>query len=195
MLPSPTMRSASGFRRFITLAILAIVIALPTAARAQEPSPSNAAKARSLVDAAIKMTNSDQAIALLWQATDIDPTLEDSYVYLGLYYNSRSDFANVVKVYQKLVKYNPNQASAYLNIGEAYMSFSPPRAGDALVYYRKAYEVDPKNTFAALRIGQIIAQTGNKDEAIKFLQQALADKKNPSVAQQAEKSLRDMNAL
>lgn len=189
------MRSASGFRRFITLAILAIAIALPIVARAQEPSPSNAAKARSLVDAAIKMTNSDQAIKLLWQATDIDPTLEDSYVYLGLYYNSRSDFANVVKVYQKLVKYNPNLASAYLNIGEAYMSFSPPRAGDALVYYRKAYEVDPKNTFAALRIGQIIAQTGNKDEAIKFLQQALADKKNPSVAQQAEKSLRDMNAL
>lgn len=170
------------------------MLAQPGSARAQDSS-SNAAKARSLVDAAIKMTNSDEAVKLLWQATDIDPTLEDSYVYLGLYYNSRSDFANVVKVYQKLVKYNPNQTSAYLNIGEAYMSFSPPRMGDALVYYRKAYEVDPKNTFAALRIGQILAQNGNHDDAVKYLRQALADTANPSVSSQAEKTLHDMNAL
>ena len=90
------------------------------------------------------MSDSDAAVKLLWQATDIDPTDEDAYVYLGLYYNSRSDFDNVVKVYQKLVKYQPNQVSAYLNIGEAYMSFSPPKTDDALVYYRKAYEFDPE---------------------------------------------------
>jgi len=194
MRSSATMRSYFCFRHFLAIGVLALAIAIPAFARAQDSS-SNAAKARSLVDAAIKMTNSDEAVKLLWQATDIDPTLEDSYVYLGLYYNSRSDFANVVKVYQKLVKYNPNQASAYLNIGEAYMSFSPPRAGDALVYYRKAYEVDPKNTFAALRIGQILAQNGSHDEAVKFLRQALADTSNPSVSSQAEKTLRDMNAL
>jgi tetratricopeptide (TPR) repeat protein len=188
------MRSVSIFRRLTALVVLAIAIALPARALAQD-STSNAAKARSLVDAAIKMTNSDEAVKLLWQATDIDPTLEDAYVYLGLYYNSRSDFADVIKVYQKLVKYNPNQASAYLNIGEAYMSLTPPRAGDALVYYRKAYDVDPKNTFAALRIGQILAQNGNHDEAVKFLRQALADTSNPSVSSQAEKTLRDMNAL
>lgn len=194
MHPSATMRSVSIFRRLTALVVLAIAIALPARALAQD-STSNAAKARSLVDAAIKMTNSDEAVKLLWQATDIDPTLEDAYVYLGLYYNSRSDFADVIKVYQKLVKYNPNQASAYLNIGEAYMSLTPPRAGDALVYYRKAYDVDPKNTFAALRIGQILAQNGNHDEAVKFLRQALADTSNPSVSSQAEKTLRDMNAL
>ncbi len=194
MRPFPTMRSVFRFRQIMTLAMLALALALPSLARAQDSS-SNQAKARSLVDAAIKMTNSDEAVKLLWQATDIDPTLEDSYVYLGLYYNSRSDFANVVKVYQKLVKYNPSQTSAYLNIGEAYMSFSPPRTGDALVYYRKAYEVDPKNTFAALRIGQILAQNGNHDDAVKYLRQALADTANPSVSSQAEKTLHDMNAL
>ncbi|MHB8381206.1 MAG: tetratricopeptide repeat protein [Candidatus Binataceae bacterium] len=188
------MRPVFRFRQFFAFALIAITLALPARARGQD-SDSNAAKARSLVDAAIKMTNSDEAVKLLWQATDIDPTLEDSYVYLGLYYNSRSDFANVVKVYQKLVQYNPKQTSAYLNIGEAYMSFTPPRTGDALIYYRKAYEVDPKNTFAALRIGQILAQNGNHDDAVKFLRQALADTTNPSVSSQAETTLRDMNAL
>ena len=142
------------------------------------------------------MSDSDAAVKLLWQATDIAPADEDAYVYLGLYYNSRSDFDNVVKVYQKLVKYQPNQVSAYLNIGEAYMSFSPPKTDDALVYYRKAYQIEPNNSFAALRIGELLAQTGQRDDALKYLKIALGDSaKNPTVASEAEKTLKQMGAL
>ena len=57
---------------------------------ASSAAQSNTIKAHALVDAAINMTNSDQAVRLLWQATDVDPTLEEPYVYLALYYNSRS---------------------------------------------------------------------------------------------------------
>jgi tetratricopeptide (TPR) repeat protein len=179
--------------KLIPAAILTLVVALPVAAHAQD---SNTAKARALVDAAIKMSDSDAAVKLLWQATDIAPTDEEAYIYLGLYYNSRSDFTDVVKVYQKLVKYQPNQVSAYLNIGEAYMSFSPPKTDDALVYYRKAYEIDPKNTFAALRIGELLAQNGQRDDAMKYLRIALGDSaKNPTVASEAEKTLKQMGAL
>jgi tetratricopeptide (TPR) repeat protein len=176
------------------VAILTLALAvLPVIARAQD---SNTAKARALVEAAIKMTDSDAAVKLLWQATEIDPTFEDAYVYLGLYYDSRSDHADVIKVYQKLIKYQPKQISAYLNIGEAYMSFSPPKTDDALVYYRKAYEIDPKNPFAALRIGQLLAQTGNHDDALKYLKIALSDSaKNPAVSAEAEKTLKQMGAL
>jgi tetratricopeptide (TPR) repeat protein len=179
----------------LTLAVVLMLalVSFPFSARSQD---ANAAKARALVDAAIKMSDSDAAVKLLWQATEIDPTLDDAYVYLGLYYNSRSDFDNVVKVYQKLIKYQPNQVSAYLNIGEAYMSFSPPKTDDALVYYRKAYEIDPKNTFAALRIGELLAQNGNRDDALKYLRIALGDSaKNPTVASEAEKTLKQMGAL
>ena len=187
------MRDRTALKPLTLAAVLMLAIAFPLYARAQD---ANALKARALVDAAIKMSDSDAAVKLLWQATDIDPADEDAYVYLGLYYNSRSDFANVVKVYQKLVKYQPKQVSAYLNIGEAYMSFSPPKTDDALVYYRKAYEVDPKNTFAALRIGQLLAQTGQHDEALKFLKIALGDSaKNPTIASEAEKTLKQMGAL
>lgn len=165
----------------------------PAMARADE---ANAAKARSLVDAAINMTDSQQAVKLLWQATNIDPTLEDAYVYLGLYYNSRSQFDQVVAVYQKLIKYEPNSVSAYLNIGEAYMSFSPPKASEALPYYQKAYKLDPTSTFAALRIGEILAQQGNRTDAIRYLNQAAADSaKNPSAAAEARKVLGDIGAL
>ncbi len=153
------MRDRTALKSLTVAAVLLFALAsLPFPARAQD---ANATKARALVDAAIKMSDSDAAVKLLWQATDIDPTLDDAYVYLGLYYNSRSDFANVVKVYQKLIKYQPNQVSAYLNIGEAYMSFSPPKADDALVYYRKAYQIDPTNTFAALRMGNCSRRPGS----------------------------------
>ncbi len=188
------MRDRTALKPLILVAVLILAIAsFPFSARSQD---ANAAKARALVDAAIKMSDSDAAVKLLWQATDIAPADEDAYVYLGLYYNSRSDFTNVVKVYQKLVKYQPKQVSAYLNIGEAYMSFSPPKTDDALVYYRKAYEIDPKNTFAALRIGQLLAQNGQRDDALKYLKIALGDSaKHPTVASEAEKTLKQMGAL
>lgn len=172
-------------------AFLLVLIFPIAAARAQD----NAAKARAMVNSAIQMTNSDEAVKLLWQATEIDPTLEDPYVYLGVYYNSRSDFASMVKVYQKLVKYRPNEVSAYLNIGEAYMSFTPPRTQEALGYYQKAYALDPKNSWTALRIGEIFVQNGNREQATKYLREALADTKNPAASSEAERLLRQMGSL
>jgi tetratricopeptide (TPR) repeat protein len=176
----------------IFLAIL-LAIAAPAIAKADDAS---AAKARSLVDAAINMTDSQQAVKLLWQATDIDPTLEDPYIYLGLFYNSRSQFDQVVAVYKKLLKYEPNSVSAYLDIGEAYMSFTPPKAADALPYYQKAYQLDPTSSFAALRMGEIYAQLGNRDQAMHYLKQAAADStKSPAAAAEARKVLGDIGAM
>ena len=160
-------------------------------ARAQE---SNAAKAHALVDAAIKMTDSEKAVKLLWQATDIDPALEEPYVYLGMYYNSKQDFEDLAKVYQKMVKYQPNSVSAWLNIGEAYMSFTPPKTKEALPYYRKAYELDPHSSMAALRMGEIMAQEGDREQAIRYLHQAADDHANPSYAAEARKILIQMGA-
>ena len=156
----------------------------------------SASKARSLVEAAINMTDSQQAVKLLWQASDIDPTLEDPYVYLGLYYNSRSQFDQVVSVYKKLIKYQPTSVSAYLNIGEAYMSFTPPKASDALPYYQKAYQLDQSSAFAALRLGEVYAQMGNREQAAHYLNLAAADSsKNPAVAAEARKVLGDLGTM
>ncbi len=158
-------------------------------------SADNTAKARDLVAAAINMTDSNRAVALLWHATDLDPALEDAYVYLGLYYNSRSQFDRVVQVYQKLVKYHPKETSAWLNIGEAYMSFTPPRYDAALPYYLKAFELDSSSSFAALRIGQIYAEESNRAEALRYLRLAAGDRaKNPEIAQQADRLIRQIGS-
>ena len=140
------------------------------------------------------MTDSDRAVKLLWQATDLDPTLDEAYIYLGLYYNSRSDWDKLAAVYQKLIKYQPKSASAYFNIGEAYMSFSPPKFDAALPYYRQSFQLDPSNAYTALRIGEIYAQQNNRDEAIRYLKLASADRKNPTAAAEADKLIRQMSA-
>jgi tetratricopeptide (TPR) repeat protein len=174
---------------------LARVIA-PSGGAIARADEANAAKARSLVEAAINMTDSQQAVKLLWQASDIDPTLEDPYVYLGLYYNSRSQFDQVVSVYKRLIKYEPNSLSAYLNIGEAYMSFTPPRAADALPYYQKAFQIDQGSGFAALRLGEVYAQMGDREQAAHYLNQAMSKSaKNPAVAAEARKVMGDLGPM
>ncbi len=176
----------SGLPKSIAAAA-ALIFMTAVACWSQE---SNRAKAHALVDAAIQMSDTNQAVKLLWQATDIDPTLNDSYLYLALFYNSREDFAKVIEVYQKLVKYQPREASAYLNIGEAYMSLTPPNNREALASYKKAYEIDPHSAFAGLRIGQILAHQGDRAEAARYLKQAIADSgKNATVAAEAQKEL------
>ena len=198
--------------RFILLVLFSLLALVPLAplpaldatATSAASSPANAAvdtsdssplKARELVDAAINMTDSERAVKLLWQATTMDPTLEEAYLYLGLFYNSRSNFGKVVEVYQRLVKYQPRLVTAYLNIGEAYMSFSPPRFNDALPYYRKALELDSTSSFAELRIGEIYAQQGDKSQAVKYLRLASGDRtKNPGVAAEADRILHEIGA-
>ena len=175
------------------LFVLGLLAASATIARAQD---SNAAKAHALVDAAIKMTDSEKAVKLLWQATDIDPALEEPYIYLGMYYNSKQDFDDLAKVYQKLVKYQPNSVAAWLNIGEAYMSFTPQKLKEALPYFRRAYELDSHSTVAALRMGEIMVQVGDdREQAIRYLRQAAADDRaNRSYADRARKILSQMGA-
>jgi tetratricopeptide (TPR) repeat protein len=155
----------------------------------------NSVKAHELVAAAINMTDSERAVKLLWQATQLAPTLDEPYMYLALYYNSRSQFDKVVEVYQKLLKYQPSEATAYINIGEAYMSFSPPKFDAALPYYLKALQIEPGNAFAALRIGELYAQKGEpyRGEAVRYLNLARGDRsKNPTTAAEADKVLHEM---
>lgn len=184
----------SGSKSASLIAACAAALLLGVAQPAGADS-ANTAKARALVDAAIKMTDSERAVKLLRQASEIDPTFNEPYIYLGLFYNSRQDFAKVVEVYKQLVKYQPREVSAYLNIGEAYMSFSPPKLDEALVYYRKAYEIDPHSAFAALRIGELLARKGNRAEAIRYLTQANRHSSgNPPVAAEASKMLSELGS-
>jgi tetratricopeptide (TPR) repeat protein len=206
-------QSTATLGRFALIPVIAMVgiLAAQPAYSAPAPSPSmpsvsdaasyaagaDSLKAHELVAAAINMTDSERAVKLLWQATEIDPALDEPYMYLALYYDSRSQFDKVVEVYQKLLKYQPKEATAYINIGEAYMSFSPPKFDSALPYYLKALQLEPGNSFAALRAGEVYAQKGDayRSEALRYLNLARSDRsKNPTTAAEADRVLHEMGA-
>jgi tetratricopeptide (TPR) repeat protein len=206
-----------AMRKRVRLTLIPVMTALAAVAAAQPltaaPTPAtslpsvsdatsyaagaNGVKAHELVTAAINMTDSERAVKLLWQATEVDPTLDEPYMYLALYYNSRSQFDKVVEVYQKLLRYQPKEATAYINIGEAFMSFSPPKFDSALPNYLKALQLEPGNSFAALRIGEVYAQKGDpyRGEALRYLNLARSDRsKNPTAAAEADKILHQLGA-
>ncbi len=74
------------------------------------------------------------------------------------------------------------------------MSFTPPKTKEALPYYRKAYQLDSHSSMAALRMGEIMAQEGDREQAIRYLRQAAGDSANPSYAAEARKILTQMGA-
>src|SRR5689334_10715271 len=55
----------------------------PVSDAASYAAEANSAKAHELVAAAINMTDSERAVKLLWQATEIDPALDEPYMYLA----------------------------------------------------------------------------------------------------------------
>jgi tetratricopeptide (TPR) repeat protein len=207
---APTRRTIRLTLMLVITSLVGVVVAQPLTAAPTTPSSvppvsdagsyaagANSVKAHELVEAAINMTDSERAVKLLWQATELAPTLDEPYMYLALYYNSRSQFDKVVEVYQRLLKYQPGEATAYINIGEAYMSYSPPKFDSALPYYLKALQIEPGNSFAALRIGEVYAQKGDtyRGEALRYLNLARSDRsKNPTTASEADKVLHEMGA-
>jgi len=76
------------------------------------------------------------------------------------------------------------------------MSFTPPKAAEALPYYQKAYQLDQSSAFATLRLGEVYAQMGNREQAAHYLGLAAANSaKNPAVAAEARKVLGDLGAM
>jgi len=60
---------------------------------------------------------------------------------------------------------------------------------------RDRLELDPTSSFAALRLGEIYAQQGDKSQAVKFLGLASRDRtKNPGVAAEADRILHEIGA-
>jgi tetratricopeptide (TPR) repeat protein len=76
------------------------------------------------------------------------------------------------------------------------MSFTPPRAADALPYYQKAFQIDQGSGFAALRLGEVYAQMGDREQAAHYLNQAMSKSaKNPAVAAEARKVMGDLGPM
>lgn len=82
-----------------------------------------------------------QAIQLLRQAVEADPTSADAWTYLGAAYSRSSDIENARIAFGRAIQYNPTSAKARFNMGVLQQMAGDTEA--ARICYQGALDLDP----------------------------------------------------
>ena len=96
-------------------------------------------------------TDLQLAIKFYQKSAELDPgnaeynnLISGSYRSLGLLRHKRKEYGAAIYFYQKALELNPRDAYTYVWIGSAF--FENKDAVNGELYYKKAIEIDPKNT-------------------------------------------------
>jgi tetratricopeptide (TPR) repeat protein len=113
-----------------------------------------------------------QALTLLQQAVELDPTLKVAYNSLGTFYYQQQQYQQAVAMYQKALAIDPDYAKARNNLGNTYMRLAmDDRAREEL---QKALQADSTYGLAYYNLACIYARADNSETAAQYLQQAIA---------------------
>lgn len=103
-------------------------------------------------------------------------------LFLGRNYTEKGEIAAARNVYSELIERLEVNESIYNNMG-VLMDTYYNNTQEALHYYKKALEINPKHAFTYNNIAQIYFKTGDWDDAEFFAQKALEI--NPKIYQAA----------
>ena len=87
------------------------------------------------------------------KALEIDPTLSDAEVILGLIATMRSDFSEAEKHFLRAVSIEPRNPRTHAYLGSTYLQ--EKRLDAAARSFRKVLELDPGNTAARYNLGLV----------------------------------------
>jgi superkiller protein 3 len=149
------------------------VAASPALEKAVAASP-GVAEAHALLGYAYQGTRkSAEALAEYRKATELDPKNVDYRTTYGLLLglNKQHD-AGIAELKKVIATPGYKDADAYINLGWLYRNVEPKRGDEAVVAYKKALELDPKNEQAALGVGWSYFYGRKWDEAVAAFQKA-----------------------
>ena len=141
--------------------------------------------------AASQAGNYDQAVTILTQATQADPTrdllwanLADAYLNAGKHNQDKTqaaaDFQQSVAAYKKAIEIKPTDGKYYNNLGEAYARLGQTQ--DAAQQYQLAAQNDPPDAAKYyFNLGAVLTNAGRPDEANAAFDKAIAV--NPGYAE------------
>ncbi|MBI2597373.1 tetratricopeptide repeat protein [Candidatus Daviesbacteria bacterium] len=116
-----------------------------------------------------------EAIRTYQKALNIsDSVVEKARIYenLGLvYYNNTKQFALAEEAFKNALKYDPKQATIYINLGETYRAKGMLK--EAVSQQKAALQLDPQHALAHNNLGYTLALQGNIAEAIVEFKKAL----------------------
>jgi superkiller protein 3 len=87
--------------------------------------------------------------------------------------NSEISFENAVKAYNKFIRKNPKDATAYFNLGRAYDKLGEKKDEDARKALEKAVKLDDENSLYRTELGAVLNKLAKYDEAIRQLNKAI----------------------
>ncbi|MBR8828002.1 MAG: tetratricopeptide repeat protein [Gomphosphaeria aponina SAG 52.96 = DSM 107014] len=83
----------------------------------------------------------------------------------------KGELEKAIALYLDILKLNPENAQAHLELGEIYESTKQP--GKAIAHYRSSCEIEAQNCVAQAKLGRLLLRQGEILEAVKCLEKAL----------------------
>jgi Flp pilus assembly protein TadD len=150
------------------------VAAMPPLEKAAALSP-GVAEAHALVGMAYQYNRkSQEALAAYRKAAELDPKNLDYRTTYGLLLGLNKQYeAGIAELKKVIATPGYKNADAYINLGWLYRNVEPKRADEAVVAYKKALELDPKNEQAALGVGWAYFYGRKWDEAVASFNKAV----------------------
>ncbi|MGE5183293.1 MAG: tetratricopeptide repeat protein [Acidobacteriota bacterium] len=140
--------------------------------RAAIKADPNDPEAHVLLGMALRNQNElDEAKSYLDKAIELDPRSGRAYFELGLLYNIEKKQADAEQALSKAIQLAPNDSLFWYAYGEIFRV--QERDDDAIKAYRQAVQLDPPYPKALLKLGMMLVDRKQYDEAEGLLTQAL----------------------
>jgi predicted TPR repeat methyltransferase len=110
----------------------------------------------------------DEAKGFLSQALSHDPNNIDLLFHLAVIHSSEADYYNAKVLYERIIEQNPNHAAAFHNLATVLLHLN--QRTQALMYFKKAYQLQPDNFTAKHMIDSISENPEAKQTPPDFIQ-------------------------
>ncbi len=104
---------------------------------------------------ALKQGNAAEAVALLEEASRVEPDGYEVFVYLGAAYSAENRINAAIGAFKRAAEIRPDSAQIHYNLGQAYEAAGVPR--EAWLEYEAALERDPSYAKARTAISVLSA--------------------------------------
>jgi len=119
-----------------------------------------------------RMKRFKEALESFQKALDISPEDPEYLDLVGQTYTELGRYKLAEKYLRKSVKKDPKYALAYYDLGILLAKFKK-RQAEALRYFMTAIKLDPNRAWAYYSVACLYALSGNKEQALNYLQQSL----------------------
>ncbi|HEY3131259.1 MAG TPA: tetratricopeptide repeat protein, partial [Acidobacteriota bacterium] len=139
------------------------------------PDPKDKLELYALMQSALMESQNerlDAAIGKLKRLLDLDPTVTDAHIHLGLLYKRLSNFSAAVEEFKLALKSDPSNVVATYNLAHSYASLG--RLSDAIIGFQRTLLLNPRESQAQVGMGIAYQMQGAADKAIEHYHAALA---------------------